>query len=90
MGITFVERLLGRVADVDRRFEIRLADLQVNDLAALRLQRPGAGQDLERRLRSQPRISFEPVSEPILAFLRRLSARRSARKWPSAGLGELH
>ena len=50
MRPALIERLLGRLDDVLRRVEIGLADLQVNDAAALRLQRAGLHQNLERGL----------------------------------------
>ena len=45
-----VERRLGRLADVGRRVEVGLADLEVDDRAALGLERAGAGGHLERAL----------------------------------------
>ena len=50
VGRPGVERSLGRLADVRRRVEIGLADLQVDDRATLRLERAGAGGDLEGAL----------------------------------------
>jgi hypothetical protein len=43
------QRLDGGLADVVRRVEVGLADLEVDDLAALGLEGPGPGQHLERR-----------------------------------------
>ena len=42
-----VEGALGGVADVHGRVEVRLADLEVDDLLALTLERLGAREDLE-------------------------------------------
>ena len=50
VGRALVERPLGRLADVGRRVEIGLADLEVDDRPALGLERAGAGADLERAL----------------------------------------
>lgn len=44
-----------RLDDILRRVEIRFTDLQVNDIAALGLQRPRLRQDRERRLGAQTR-----------------------------------
>ena len=49
-----VERPLGRVADVRRRVEVRLADLQVHDRLALALERPRPRQHLEGGLGAEP------------------------------------
>src|SRR5215470_9892096 len=56
-----VERALGRLLDVLRRVEVRLADLEVHDLLALPFQRTGAREHLERRFRSQPSHPFRDV-----------------------------
>jgi hypothetical protein len=45
----------GGFRDVAGRVEVGLADLEMDDVAALRLQGPRAYEDLERGLRSQPR-----------------------------------
>src|SRR5207249_210095 len=45
----------GRVDDVVRGGEVRLADLEVNDVAALGLELPGADEDLKRPFRAQAR-----------------------------------
>ncbi len=50
VGGALVEGLLGRLAHVGRRIEVRLADLEVDDRSALGLERPGAGADLEGAL----------------------------------------
>ena len=50
VGPAVVERLLGRVADVHRRVEVGLADLEVDDVVTLRLPRAGARRSLERGL----------------------------------------
>ena len=50
MRPALVERALGRVADVDRRVEVGLADLEVDHVVALRLPRAGAGRRLEGSL----------------------------------------
>ena len=49
-----VEGPLGRFADVGGRVEVRLADLEVDDLLALPLEGLGAGQHLEGGLGTQP------------------------------------
>ena len=41
------QRACGRLADVGRRVEVGLADLEVDDVAAGGLERPGAGGGLE-------------------------------------------
>ena len=48
-----VEGPLGRIPDVCGRVEVRLADLEVDDLLALPLEGLGAGQHLEGRLGPQ-------------------------------------
>ena len=50
MRPALVEGALGRVADVDRGVEVGLADLEVDDVPALRLERAGPGGGLEGRL----------------------------------------
>src|SRR5438876_1936556 len=55
VGRPRVEGALGGVADVLGRVEVGLADLEVNDLLALSFERLGPRQDLEGRLRSEPR-----------------------------------
>ena len=62
-----VERALGGVLDVSGRVEIGLADLEVNDLAPLALQRLRARQHLERRLRPEPAHPFRHVHARLLA-----------------------
>ena len=49
-----VERPLARVPDVDRRVEVGLADLEMDDLLALALEGARACQHLERRLGAEP------------------------------------
>ena len=44
-----------RVDDVGRRIEIRLPDLEMDDVAALRFQRSRLHQDFESRLRAETR-----------------------------------
>ena len=51
MGLASFERRDTGRDDRRRRVEVRLADLQVNDVASLRLERTRSGQDLERGLR---------------------------------------
>ena len=50
VGGALVERPLGGRPHVRRRIEVGLADLEVDDRMPLRLERPGAGADLERAL----------------------------------------
>jgi hypothetical protein len=47
VGEALVEGLLGRRADVGGRVEIGLADFEVDDAPAGRLEGPGTGGDLE-------------------------------------------
>ena len=44
MGPSSAQRIDGGVDDIGGRVEVRLADLQVNDVLALRLQRAGPDQ----------------------------------------------
>ena len=48
------QRLRCDVADVERRREVRLADLEVDDVAALPFERLRSREDAERRLRAEP------------------------------------
>ena len=48
-----VEGLLGGLLDVRRRVEVRLADLEVDDVAARALERLRAREDFEGRLRAE-------------------------------------
>jgi hypothetical protein len=54
VGEAFLERLLAGLDDVARRVEVRLADLQVDDLASGGLDGLGAGQHLEGGLGAEP------------------------------------
>src|SRR5882724_13139564 len=56
-----VQRALGRVPDVLGRVEVGLADLEVDDLLALPLQRLGAGEHLEGRFGPQPSHPFRDI-----------------------------
>ena len=58
MGSALVERALRRVPDVRRGVEIGLTDLEVDDVAAGRLEGPRAGRHLERRLRPDVAHAF--------------------------------
>jgi hypothetical protein len=51
---------MGRPHDIPRRREIRLADFQVDDLAALRFQAPCLHQDIEGGFPADP---AHPLSE---------------------------
>ncbi len=53
MGPAGIERSLGGFAHVDRRIEVGLADLQVDDIDARRLQRLGPCRGFEGRLRAE-------------------------------------
>ena len=55
MGVAGVEGLSRRVDDVPGRVEVGLADLEVDDLAALRFECPRASEDLKRRLGTEAR-----------------------------------
>ena len=57
-GPALVQRLLRRVLDVLRRRKVGLADFQVDDVLALRFERAGALQHLERGLDPDPRHAF--------------------------------
>src|SRR5262249_13417180 len=59
----FVECALRRLADVDRSVEIRFADLEVDDLLALALERLRARQDLERGFGAEPGHAVSDVHE---------------------------
>ena len=61
VGRPAVERPLGRLADVGRRVEVGLADLEVDDLLALPLEGLRARQDLEGRFRAEPRHPIREV-----------------------------
>src|SRR5262249_45172658 len=52
---TLVEGALGGVADVTGCVEVRLTDLEVDDLATRALQRLGPRENLERGFRPEPR-----------------------------------
>ena len=54
MGRASIEGPLGRFADVRRRVEVGLADLQVNDRSTGCLEGPGSGGGLEGRLGPDP------------------------------------
>jgi hypothetical protein len=54
------ERAAAGLDDVGRRIEVRLADLEVDDVAALRLETLRLRQHRERRL--GPRRSIRPAS----------------------------
>ncbi len=58
VGKTFVQRVAGRLDDVCRSIEIRLADLEMHDIAALRLQGPRFYQHFERGLCAETRHPF--------------------------------
>ncbi len=53
MGLASVEGVFRRPPDVIRRVEVGLADLEVDDVAALRFQRSGSGEHLEGGFGSQ-------------------------------------
>ena len=53
MRKSVIQRTLGRFDNVAGRVEVRLADLQVNDVAALCFELPGAGKHGKRRLGAQ-------------------------------------
>ena len=55
MGVAFVQRIDRRVDDVPRRIEIRLADLEMHNVASLRLERLRFDQHFERRFRPETR-----------------------------------
>ena len=55
MGEALVQRVAGRIDNVARRIEIRFADFEMNDVPPLGLERAGFDQNLERRLRPEPR-----------------------------------
>ncbi len=57
-GPAVVERLFGRLLDVRRRREVGLPDLEVDDVAALRLERAGPGQHLEGGFGPDPGHAF--------------------------------
>ena len=57
-GPALIERALGGVLDVGRRRKVRLADFEMNDVLALRLERAGTLEDFERGLDPDPRHSF--------------------------------
>src|SRR5882724_11682067 len=61
VGRPAVERPLRRLADVGRRVEVRLSDLEVDDLLALPLEGLRARQDLEGRFRAEPRHPIREV-----------------------------
>jgi len=67
MRVPAVQGVHGGLDDVGGRVEVRLADLQVDDLAARRFERPGSRQDLERRLGAEPR---DACRQPPLRSLR--------------------
>ena len=52
--VAVAQRLDGGLDDMRRRLEVGLADAEVDDVLALALERVGAGEHLEGRLRSQP------------------------------------
>ena len=54
LGEVRVERLVRGRRDVGRRRKVGLADLEVNDVAALSLERACLGQHLERGLGAEP------------------------------------
>ena len=60
MRLARVQRGRRGVADVERRVEVGLADLQVDDLATLSFERSRAGENAERGLRAEP---LETVGE---------------------------
>jgi hypothetical protein len=68
------ERLDGRIADVRGGVEVRLADLEVDDAAALRLEGPRADQDFERGLRPEPRQAFRELHRSPPRVLYRVPA----------------
>ena len=57
-GPAFVDGALPRFLDVQRRREIGLTDLEVDDALALRFERAGAGEDFECGLRPDPGHAF--------------------------------
>ena len=58
MGEALVQRVAGRLDDVLRRIEIGFADLEMNDVAPLRLERARLHQHFEGRLSAEPRHPF--------------------------------
>ena len=54
MGLARANRLGGRLADMGRRVEIGLADLEVDDVPALALEHFGLREDAEGCLRAEP------------------------------------
>ncbi len=53
--VAVMQCIHGGIDDVRRRIEIGFADLQVDDVSTLPLQRPGSYQDFKRRFRTQLR-----------------------------------
>ena len=66
-----VQRVASRLDDVARRIEIGLADFQMNDVAALRLERSRFHQHFERGLRAESRHALgEPEFMCLMHDLR--------------------
>jgi hypothetical protein len=81
-GAPVLERLLGRLADDRRRLEVRLAELQVDDVDPLPLEGLGALEDLDGQERLDLlRTAREPAPRSpgdCWAGGRRASRRRAA------------
>src|SRR5205823_2866954 len=84
MGRALVEGPLRRLADVRRRVEIGLADLEMDDVAALRLEGPRPGGNLECGLGADHAHALgDPHVELLVSWSRSL-ARRLDRPAPGA------
>src|SRR5205823_4571537 len=55
---SLVQRVAGRVDNVARRIKVRFADLEMDDIVALGLERARLHQHFKRRLGPEPRHSF--------------------------------
>ena len=62
----FASAWLAAARDVGGRVEVGLADLEVDDVAALRLERARPHQDFERGLGAEPRHALRKPHRPSL------------------------
>src|SRR5450759_4014046 len=71
MSEAFVQRVCRRVDDIARRIEIGFADLEVNDVATLRLQRFRLHQHFERSFSAETRHARGEAEFALCGFMHR-------------------
>ena len=86
VGLAVAQRPAPGLDHVLRRVEVGLADLQVDDLPPLRLQRPRLRQHRERRLRPQARHPLRQLhpTPPLPGTGTRFPLHHTPKLWPAA------